>query len=102
MAFCTAGLKASMKKSREPLKMTWALYLAQSPEIGRVLFPMYGGTGLFGKVEEVEEPVRTSKTKGLPPFQLFGREWVPSMVGAFSRFSVSATLSVCWLKSQTL
>lgn len=44
MAFCTAELKkASLKKSREPLKMTRALFLAWSPAIRRVFFPTAWG-----------------------------------------------------------
>lgn len=40
VAFCTAELKkASLKKSREPLKMTRALFLAWSPAMRRVFFP---------------------------------------------------------------
>ena len=40
MAFCTAELKkASLKKSREPLKMTRALFRACSPAMRRVFFP---------------------------------------------------------------
>lgn len=39
-AFCTAELKkASLKKSREPLKMTRALFRACSPAMRRVFFP---------------------------------------------------------------
>lgn len=44
VAFCTAELKkASLKKSREPLKMTRALFLACSPAIRRVFFPTAWG-----------------------------------------------------------
>lgn len=44
MAFCTAELKkVSLKKSREPLKMTRALFLAWSPAIRRVFFPTAWG-----------------------------------------------------------
>lgn len=44
MAFCTAELKkASLKKSREPLKMTRALFLAWSPAIRRVFLPTAWG-----------------------------------------------------------
>lgn len=40
MAFCTAELKkASLKKSREPLKTTRALLRACSPAISSVFFP---------------------------------------------------------------
>lgn len=40
VAFCTAELKkASLKKSKEPLKTTRALFLAWSPAIRRVFFP---------------------------------------------------------------
>lgn len=43
-SFCTAELKkASLKKSREPLKMTRALFLACSPAIRRVFFPTAWG-----------------------------------------------------------
>lgn len=39
-AFCTAELKkASLKKSREPLKTTRALFLAWSPAMSSVFFP---------------------------------------------------------------
>jgi hypothetical protein len=44
VAFCTAELKkASLKKSREPLKMTRALFLAWSPAISRVFLPTAWG-----------------------------------------------------------
>lgn len=40
VAFCTAELKkASLKKSREPLKTTLALFLAWRPAISSVFFP---------------------------------------------------------------
>lgn len=40
VAFCTAELKkASLKKSREPLKTTLALFLAWRPAISRVFLP---------------------------------------------------------------
>lgn len=51
----------------------------------------------------MEEPVRMSNTKGLsgsatiptPRKRMGFRDDFPTMVGAFSRFSVSATMSVC-------
>lgn len=44
VAFCTAELKkASLKKSREPLKTTLALFLAWRPAIRRVFLPTAWG-----------------------------------------------------------
>ena len=44
LAFCTGELKkASLKKSREPLKTTLALFLAWRPAISRVFFPTAWG-----------------------------------------------------------
>lgn len=44
VAFCTAELKkASLKKSREPLKTTLALFLAWRPAISRVFLPTAWG-----------------------------------------------------------
>jgi len=44
VAFCTAELKnASLKKSKEPLKTTRALFRACSPAIRRVFFPTAWG-----------------------------------------------------------
>lgn len=55
VAFCTAELKkASLKKSREPLKMTRALFRACSPAMSSVFFPTACGycvMGLSGKKE---------------------------------------------------
>lgn len=60
MAFCTAELKkASLKKSREPLKMTRALFLAWSPAMRRVFFPT-----AWGYWEQQKAVIQESQGKG--------------------------------------
>lgn len=62
VAFCTAELKkASLKKSREPLKMTRALFLAWRPAIRRVFFPTaWGYWGQKGQVTWVSPKYQQS------------------------------------------
>lgn len=54
VAFCTAELKkASLKKSREPLKTTRALFLAWRPAIRRVFLPTAWGYWHLKKKEKM-------------------------------------------------
>ena len=99
--------KASEKNSRDPEKMTLALFLACSPAIRRVFFPaewgysVIGSSGLWLYAEK--DAVKISITKGLFASATNPVPWYskglgffsPTIWGALTTLLGSATIKVC-------